>query len=91
MTNIVEDLLRPYTPGGHRRVALEAEAADEIQILRAECDRLRTLLDEAQNARFEQGAAIQRIREENAKLKELWFKDADPNETEYGKEYRGEV
>ena len=35
-------------------------------------------------------ARIAELKKENAKLKDLWFKDADPNETEYGKEYRGE-
>ena len=41
MSNIVEDLLSPYTQDQSRRVALEVEAADEIQILRAEIKRLK--------------------------------------------------
>jgi hypothetical protein len=40
MSNIVEDLLSPYTQDQSRRVALEAEAADEIQLLRTEVKRL---------------------------------------------------
>lgn len=42
---IVEDLLRPYEQDQSRRVALEAEAAEEIQLLRAECNRLQSLVD----------------------------------------------
>ena len=41
MSDIVEDLRSPYTQDQSRRVALEVEAADEIQILRAEIERLR--------------------------------------------------